>query len=165
MGWGFRNTAGLGNMHEMWSFPQRIFSSKSHSTSVEFQVLAREYFLGGGADFHSPTTPTSRGLCSWALRPDWRLRLSRRQNGWVATFPTSSGMVEEGWGAISFRAVTLAQNFGSWQALPRSCSFCKHLVSKHLSSVYLVILVIRVGRNRCSGRQDNEGLLWISLSC
>lgn len=43
----------------------------THHVSVEFQVLARECFLGGGEDFPGSATTTSREFCSCALRPDW----------------------------------------------------------------------------------------------
>jgi len=38
--------------------------------SMEFQVLEREYFLGGGEGFLCPATTTSHKLSSCALRPD-----------------------------------------------------------------------------------------------
>lgn len=74
-------------------------------------------------------------------------------NGQIYKFPMSLDILEESWSEISFRDVTSAQCFRSWQPPPVSYTL---LVSKHVSSNHLVGLVIMREEGRV---QDSEGLL------
>lgn len=72
--------------------------------------MAREHFLLGERGLPRPCHYYK--VMNSAFVPSGLtgvVRLSGHQNGWASKFPMLLDILEEGWSAISFRAVTLTQ--------------------------------------------------------
>lgn len=81
-----------------------------HIMNVEFQEWQGSIFLLGERGLPRPCHYYK--VMNSAFVPSGLtgvVRLSGHQNGWASKFPMLLDILEEGWSAISFRAVTLTQ--------------------------------------------------------